>query len=76
MAGKFGVIGVTAPTWIHGCNKLKISWVNNMRFSTSNLYLTGFNRLAQGIEGLKRDLGNSSRNKTPLCEREISPGLA
>jgi hypothetical protein len=73
MAGKFGVIGVTAPTWIHGCNKLKISWVSNMRFSTDNLYLTGFNRLAQGIEGLTREFGQFIKKQdTIMRERNLT----
>jgi hypothetical protein len=34
----------------------------------------GLQRLAQRFEGRPRELGNSSRNSTPWCASEISPG--
>jgi len=57
MTGQIGIIGMTAPARVHGRHQLKFCVIADMRLGSGHIDTTGFNRLAQRIQGLARKFG-------------------
>ena len=69
------MIIVSARAWIHGCNEHQIGGITDCALYAGDGNLPVFQWLGRRTSNTPLlNSGNSSKNKTPLCARLISPG--
>jgi hypothetical protein len=74
MAAAAGIAGVAAGTGIHRRHQLKLRGKLAGAFEPRQHHHPALQGLAQRFQALRGNSGNSSRNSTPRCASDNSPG--
>ena len=69
MTGQIGVIGMPATARVHGGHQLKLGVIADMRFRPRHIDPSGFNRLAQRIQGLPRKFRQFVEKQNPAMRQ-------